>query len=354
MADTIPFLKRLMSVPGLSGHEGPARQLIIDQWKPLCDEISVSRLGSVQGLKRGGGADTRPSLMLAAHMDAIGLIATGVENGFIRFTQVGGVDPRVLPGQIVTVYGRETLTGYVDQPPPWLLPPEIGDRPVPMENLFVDVGLPPDEVASLVRAGDIIAYAQEPVDLSGDVLAGHTLDDRSAVAAVTYCLEGLQTRIHSWDVWAVATVQEETSYGGAYTSTYGLNPDIGIAIDVCHAKGPGTTEPTIPPLGKGLALGLGPNIHPYIHQTFKNVADEFEIPHHLKPMAGHSGTDAYAIQVTASGKPAMVISIPLRYMHTPVEVVSIKDIKRVGRLLVEFISQLDMDYLKKINWDDKV
>ncbi len=308
-------------------------------------------MGSLEGLRKGSGSEPRPSVLLAAHMDAIGLIASEIIDGFIRFTRIGGVDPRILPGQPVLIHGREMLSGVVVQPSAALVPEDIGRNPVPMEYLWIDTGLEPAEVARLVRTGDVISFAQPPFELAGETLTGHTLDDRSSVAAITYCLQLLQTRVHKWDVWAVATVQEETSFGGAYTSTFGLKPDLGVAIDVTHAKGPGTSEPWIATLGKGMVLDLGPNIHPWMNKTFKEIADEMEIPYQTHAYSSHSGTDAYAIQVTAQGKPTMVVSIPLRYMHTPVETVSMKDVKRVGRLLAEFITRLDEKTLDQITWE---
>lgn len=353
MTELVPFLKNILSVPGLSAHEDPARKLVEDEWRPLVDELHVSRMGSVEALRRGRGDKPRPSILLAAHMDAIGLIASQIVHGFIRFTQIGGIDPRILPGQQVLVHGVETLPGIVVQPPAALLPVDPGKDPVPMEQLLVDVGLEPEQVERLVHVGDPISFATLPVELQGETLYGHTLDDRASVAAVTHCLQLLQHRVHAYDVWAVATIQEETSFGGSYTSGYGLNADLGIAIDVCHAQGPGTTEPTIPELGKGLALGWGANSHPYLFKTLKDLADEFEIPYCTEVYPSHSGTDAYALQMARGGKPTMVISIPLRYMHTPVETVSLKDIRRVGRLLAELITRLDDNYLDQITWEVK-
>jgi tetrahedral aminopeptidase len=218
--------------------------------------------------------------------------------------------------------------------------------------LLVDVGLPEAEVNKKVHAGDLISFGTTPVELAGNTLAGHTMDDRTAVAAVTVALEELQKRIHKWDVWAVATIQEEVSYGGGYTSAFGLKPDMGIAIDVTHAKGPGTTDARIAVLGKGLVIGNGPNYHPAVYKLIKNLVEDLEIPHQIKPDPSHSGTDAFPMQVTAGGMPTMLISIPLRYMHTPVEVVSMKDVQRVGRLLAEFITSLDETTLEKLSWDD--
>jgi endoglucanase len=352
MIDLHTFLQSLISQAGLSGFETPAHAVIADAWRPLVDELTTSKVGSLHGLRRGSGPEPRPRILLSAHMDAIGLMVTGISEGFLRFTQIGGVDPRILPGQRVTVHGRRDLPAIVAQPQDRLLPPSAHDKPVAMEYLLIDTGLPADEVAGLVRVGDLASFAQPPIDLAGDSLAGHSLDDRAAVAAVTLCLDELRHMSHAWDVWAVASVQEETSFAGAYTSPYEIRPDLAIAIDVTFAKGPGVSDYRGYPLGKGPTLGLGPNVHPAIYKTFNELADKLDIPHTLEAMPRHSGTDAFAMQVVAEGIPTMVLGIPLRYMHTPVEVVSLKDITRTGHLLAEFIARLEPNYIQNIRWDE--
>jgi len=347
----------MLSAPGLSAYESPVMQLIREKWTPLVDEVSLSKLGSLQGLKRGSGKSPRPSIMVATHMDAIGMMVTSVTEGFLHVTSVGGVDARVLPGTPVTVHATgsnrdEELPGIVVQPPAKLLPPSVGDGPVPLDQLLVDVGLLPSQVARRVQVGDIVSYATEPVELSGEVISGHTLDNRSSVAALTVALEELQSKSHAWDVWAVATTQEEVTLGGAFTSAYGLRPDLAVAVDVTHAKGPGANDWLTKPLGKGPCLGYGPNVHPFLFKKFNELADRLEIPHDNEVMPGMSGTDAYATQVSREGIPTMLVSIPLRYMHTPVEVVSVKDVQRAGRLLAEFIAGLAPDFISTITWDD--
>src|SRR5512140_811565 len=170
MTDFTPFLKQMMSLAGLSAYEDPVRGLIADTWRPLVDELSVSKLGSLHGLRRGSGPEPRRRLLLSAHMDAIGLIATVVDQGFIHFTQIGGVDPRILPGTPVMVHGRQPLPGIVVQPPDRLLPAAQREKPVAMEHLVVDTGLLPEEVARLVRPGDLISYDTAPTELSGDTI----------------------------------------------------------------------------------------------------------------------------------------------------------------------------------------
>lgn len=352
MTELIPLLKEMLSAPGLSGFESPIRAIIQNAWAPLTDELTVSKIGSLHGLKKGQGSDPRKRVLISAHMDAIGMMVTGIQDGLIRITEIGGIDHRILPGQPVTVHGRKDLPGLVVQPPKHLLPDSAGDGPVEMKYLLVDVGLRAKEVAQAVRVGDTVSYAQEPLELTGEALAGHTLDNRVSVAAVTLCLEALQNRRHDWDVWAVASAQEEETLGGAFTSPFDIRPDLAIVIDVCFAKGPGSNDWRSLPFGEGVGLGYGPNIHPALYQAFEAQAKSLEIPYHQDLMPKMSGTDAMAVQVVAEGIPCAVLGIPLRYMHTPVETVSLKDIRRAGRLMAEFIADLTPDVLNQIKWEE--
>ena len=350
--ELLPFLKKMLTAPGLSGFEGPVRAIIEDAWTPLTDELSVSKIGSLHGLKKGAADQPRPRVLISTHMDAIGMMVTGIEDGLMHITEIGGIDHRILPGQPVIVHGREDLPGVVVQPPAHLLPESVGDGPIEMKYLLVDVGLRPAEVAEKVRVGDLVSYAQEPMDLSGDALSGHTLDNRVSVAAATLCLEMLHGRKHDWDVWAVASVQEEETLGGALTSPFDIRPDIAIIVDVSFAKGPGANDWRNLPFGGGVGLGWGPNIHPALHKAFEKKATELEIPTTRDLVPKMSGTDAMAVQIVAEGIPCMVLGIPLRYMHTPVETVSMKDVRRVGRLMAEFIADLTPDSMEKINWEE--
>jgi endoglucanase len=352
MTKLLSHLKEMISVSGLSGYEGPICEIIAETWRPLTDELHTSRIGSLHGLRQGTGEYPRPSILLATHMDAIGLMVSGIEDGFLRLSEIGGIDHRVLPGQLVTVHGRRDLPGVVVQPPSFLLPPEAGSGPVPLAYLFADVGLSANVVNRQVRIGDLISFATQPFELDGNILAGHSLDNRASVAAVTYCLDLLQSRKQVWDVWAVATVQEEETLGGALTSAFDLDPQLAVAIDVTFAKGPGTPDEAAYPLGETITLGWGPNIHPGLFTAFESVAKQLEIPYKLEPLPRHSGTDAKGLQIARGGIPTMVISIPLRYMHTPVEVISMKDIKRTGRLLAEFVTVLEADFMDTLSWDD--
>lgn len=351
MSESKKLLKELISIAGLSGFETPAAELIEEKWRPLTDELARSPLGSVHGLKRG--TDSKKSIMLAAHLDAIGLIVRKVEGEFLRISKLGGIDTRVLPGQEVIVHTeRGELPGVIVQPPAHLLPAGKAKGAVALKYLLVDLGLTARQVARKVNVGDAVSFAIDPIELSGGLVAGHSLDNRASVAALTICLEELQSRQHLWNVWTTATVQEEVGAKGALTSAFNIRPNLAIAVDVTFGKGPGTSGWEVFDLDSGPTLGWGAVNHPALFDEMKSLAKKLEIPFSVEILPGRSGTDGDVVQVTAEGIPTLVVSIPLRYMHTPVEVVSIKDVQRTGRLLAEFIAMLDEDFLDKIVWED--
>jgi len=352
MTEFLPLLKELISAPGISGYEAGVRPIIENAWRPLTDQLNVSRLGSLHGLQKGIGSEPQPSIIVAAHMDAIGLMVNAIIDGFLRVTSIGGIDVRVLPGQMVTVHGREELPGMIVPTPARLLPSNEQGGVVSLEYLLVDVGLLPNEVTRLVRIGDPVSFAQPPFETCGETLVGHSLDNRAAVAALTHCLEILHSRPHIWDVWAVATVQEEITRGGAYTSAFHLRPKLAVAIDVTYGREPSSPSHLTYPMGKGPTIMRGPDIHPILYSTIIDLAERIEIPISTEPAPRSTGTDSDAMQVVAEGIPNVVIGIPLRYMHTPVEMVALKDISRAGRLVAEFIAQLDQNFMEKLSWDD--
>lgn len=353
--DILPFLKSMISTSGLSGYEAPIAALVEEKWKPLANQVTRSKLGSLHALKAGTASKKHspPALMIATHMDAIGLMVSHIADGFLHVTQIGGVDPRVLPGTPVTIhasYGGDVY-GVVVIPPAHLLPDGAGYDAVGLEYLLVETGLTQSEVSKRICVGDRISFNTEPVEIAGGCVSGHSLDNRASVAALTVCLQELQSRTHVWDVWAVASVQEETSFAGAYTSAFQLRPTIAVVVDVTFGKGAGAGGHATFTLGKGVTLGIGASMHPFLYKRLKEVAERVEIPFSKDIMPEASWTDADAIQLTAEGIPTMVIGIPLRYMHTPVEVIALKDVQRAGRLLAEFAASLEADFAEKIVWE---
>jgi len=347
------LLKELITVPGLSGYEDPVRELIKKAWEPLTDELSVSKLGNLYGLCKGTGERPRKSILIATHMDAIGLIVTRLEDGFLRIEEIGGIDHRILPGQIVTVHGRgENFPGVVIQPPAHTLPDETQSGPVPLKYLWVDTGLASDVVAKRIAIGDLVSFANEPIEFKGDYLSGHSFDNRASVVALTETLKLLRKRRVEWDVWAVATVSEEETMGGALTSGFQLRPTLGVVIDVTFAKSPGAPEYLTYDMDKGPTLDWGPNTHLGLYKIFEDLAKDLEIPYQRSVYQRSSGTDAYMLQIAAEGVPTMILSIPLRYMHTPVEMLQAKDIARTARLLAEFITLLDGEFMDKLSGEE--
>ena len=339
------FLKKLSEAHGVSGYEQAIREMVIAEFKPYADEITVTPMGSVIALKRGAG---KGKVLIEGHMDEIGLMVTEIEKGFIRFTQVGGFDVRVLLSQEVIVHGKQELRGIIGARPPHVLTAEEREKVIPMSDLWIDVGLPEARVRELVQVGDLITYAREMVELKNNLVAGKSFDDRAAVVCVAEALKSLATMKHAWDVYAVANVQEEVGLKGAMTSTFQINPDVAIAIDVSHADQPNTSEVGTVPLNSGMAIALGPNIHPIIHDKLTQVAKDSEIPFKVVAEAGATGTDAWVMQVVREGIPTGLIDIPLRYMHTSVETISLTDLERIGRLLALFCASLDDKFVKQL------
>lgn len=295
------------------------------------------------------------------------MMVAGIQDGFLLLTEVGGVDPRLLPGQPVTVHAaRQPLQGVISARPVPLLPDDDKKNAVSFDHLLVDVGLTPRRVEQLVRVGDLVSFANEPIELGDGMISGHSLDNRVSVAALTLCLEAMQTKacaakspqeersrsITAWDVWFAATVQEEVSYAGAATSAVALHPDLAIVVDTTYAKGPGSNSWEYFPLGGGPTLGIGPHIHPFMLKRLKALADKLEIPYAVEPMPESSLTETEAVQLSAAGVPTAVVSIPIRYMHSPVEVAALIDTQRAARLLAEFALALEADFLDKVVWDD--
>jgi putative aminopeptidase FrvX len=352
MDETTKVLKGLVQIPGISGHEKPVREHLKTLWEPLTDELSESRLGSLHGLRRATKGAGNNSILIATHMDQIGLMVTEIQAGLLRVTGIGGVDQRTLPGLAVAVHTQNgELPGVVALPPAHTLPEDVAKKGVPVNYLWVDTGLPEKQVLEMVQLGDLISFSLPPRDLSEGYLTAPGLDNRASVTALTESLKILKTRQFSWDVWATATVQEEVSLWGAQTSGFSLRPSLAVVVDVNFASGPGSPSHETFEMDKGPTFDFGPTTHPRLYEEFEKVAKQHEIPYQRCVYPRSSGTDAETLQLVAEGIPTMIVGIPIRYMHTPVEMVQIKDIQRVARLLAVFIESLDDEFMARLKWD---
>ena len=348
--DTVQLLRELSEASGVSGYEQEARGLVRKALEPFVDSLRVDALGNLIAQKNGcrpGDAPKR-SIMIAAHIDEIGLMVSGLEKGLIRFARVAGVDLRTILGHEVVVHGKRRLLGVVASRPPHVLTPSERENTPPIDKLYIDVGVGEHELLDLVRVGDVIAFRQDFAELSGGYVSGKAFDDRAGVLSVILCVEMLSQMRHDWDVFAVATSQEETGLKGASVSAYGIAPDVALAVDVGFGAQRGASEDEAIAMDAGPALAIGPNVHPAVHERLVSVAKNHELPYQVEAISGASGTDAWAIQVAQEGIPTGLLSIPLRYMHTTVETVAVKDIERTARLMAHFVSSLDEGFSAKV------
>ncbi|MGI6367733.1 MAG: M42 family peptidase [Anaerolineae bacterium] len=342
MIDVLKLLRELSEAPGVSGYESPVCAIAQAALSPVADTLSTDALGNLIAIKRGTQAgEPRRSIMLAAHMDEIGLIVSAQEGSFLRFATVGGVDLRTVVGQEVTVHGCRDLPGIIASRPPHVLTPEERAQPVPLDKLYIDTGLSEQALQQAVQVGDLVTMRRRVTELAGGYVSGKAMDDRAGVVSLAVCLDTLKTMTHFWDVYAVITTQEEVGLKGAGVSAYRVAPDLGVAVDVGFGRQPGLPETRVIDMDGGPAVAMGPNIHPAFRARLMDLAHRLEFKVQSEVMAGASGTDGWAIQVAREGVPTLVLSIPLRYMHTSVETVCLRDIERTGRLLAHLIADLD-------------
>ena len=330
--DTKDFIARLVAVPGVSGYEEEIARLISEAFKPYCQEVRTDNFFNVYGRKTDGHSENMPKVMIAAHMDEIGLMVTDIdEKGFIKFTNIGGVDPRILLGQEVEIHGKEKLFGVIGAKPPHLQQVRDTRKAVKMEDMTIDVGLPADRVREQVNVGDTITFVSPLVELKGGMISAKSLDDRAGVAVLLETMKELDELRFCADVYFVATVQEEVGVRGAVISTYQLTPDIGVAIDVTHGDMPDAPRDETFAMNKGPVISVGPNMHLCLTQKLIDTAKEYGIAHMIEVEPGPTGTDARAIQISRWGVPTVLIGLPLRYMHTTVETLNLDNVKQAAR-----------------------
>jgi endoglucanase len=347
-------LKMLCESHGPSGYETPVRDALAEVWRPLADSLEVGALGSLVALKRGTQPEADPTrrrkIMLCGHIDEIGMLVTHIEGPFLRARSLNGLDVRNATGKPVLVHTSDGSIQGVLGLRPLHISPEHATRYPTFEEAVIDLALPAEEIARRVRVGDVITMDLPMYDLQNGRVAAKAVDDRASVAAITACLDLLQGRRHLWDVLAVATVQEEVGSHGARAAAYRWRPDVAIALDVCFAPQPGITDGAHK-MGEGPPLSLGANFHPALYEAIGAAAGRIELTLAPDPTPMASGTDAWPVQISRDGIPTGLLNIPIRNMHSTVETVEIKDIERAGRVLAEFITGLEADFLTTIVWD---
>jgi len=331
------LLERICNTPGVSGYEDEVQKVVTEALSACCDEVRRDRLGNVIGLKKATqppeGGDRAIRAVLAAHADEIGMMVKHVdENGFIRFQPVGGLDPKVLVSQRVVIHGAETVGGVI-------VPDSRADskeKVTPLEDVFIDTGLPHDTVCELLNVGDIITFDQDVTLLNDKVYVGRNFDNRIGV----YCLVEAARRLGdaSVDAYFVSSVQEEVGVRGMPAAAYAIEPDIGIAIDGSLSWGPYAKEhQRLCGVGKGTGIyimdGLTIGDRRLVGFLF-DLCERDGIPFQ-RNIGG--GTDASAIQRTKEGALSTTVGAPVRYMHSTVQLCHADDIEATIELLTAFL-----------------
>ncbi|MEM0355881.1 MAG: M42 family metallopeptidase [Desulfurococcaceae archaeon] len=349
------LLKKLCDAVGPSGYEDDVRGILVDEFRKSADRVWIDTLGNVVAYKKGGGS----KLMLAAHMDEIGFFVSHIDdNGFLRIVPIGGVIERTVLYQRVVIKTRKggLVRGVVGLKPPHILKKEEAEKIPEFKDLFVDVGLSSKkEVEDTgISIGDIAVFDREMVRLGEYRVTGKAIDDRVGVAALVKAFESLEKP--GVDVYAVATVQEEVGLKGARTSAFAISPDLAIALDVTIAS----DVPDTPVHQWFTKLGQGPAIKVVdgraasglitprkLVDKLIEIAEKYKIPYQIEVAAGGT-TDASIINLNKEGVPAGTISIPARYIHSPVEIIDLRDLANAALLTKYFVENISPEWVNKL------
>ncbi len=335
------FLKALLEAPSPSGYEQPAAKIWRDYVKSSVDKLTPDVHGNTIAVLN---PKAKFKFMLAGHIDEIGLMITHIDDkGYIYTAQIGGMDPSLLVGQRVKIITKKgDVFGVIGRKAIHQMNPEERKKSVEMENIWVDIGAnDKKEAQKRVSVGDPIVIDVECRKLDSDKIVSRATDDKAGAYVVAEVMKALSKRKLNVCVMGVATVQEEVGLRGAITSSYNVNPDAGFAIDVTFASDHPETDPKKigeVKLGSGPVLHRGPNINPVMEDILFKIAKQKKIPYQLTAEPRGTGTDANAMQLSHGGAATGLISIPNRYMHTPVEVISTKDLDNTVKLIVEYIA----------------
>lgn len=345
----VKYLRRLLETPSPTGTEAALADVVRERLSGTADEIQTDVMGSVHARLAGNGSG--PSLMLSAHMDEIGLMVTYIsDEGFLSVAAVGGVDAAILPGLRVDVHAsndEKPLRGVVGRKPIHLISPDERKTVTPLDQLVIDLGMPAKKVKKLVCVGDVITFGVGFERFGDGVAVSRAFDDKAGVWVATRVLEKIaQAGRAEGDFVAALTVQEEIGVRGATTSAYGVNPAVALAFDVTHATDyPGIEKTKYGKIacGQGPVIARGPNINPEVFERLVAAAEAEGIAYQIEAEPGVTGTDARAIQVARGGIPTGLVSVPLRYMHTPTEVVCLADLEAAAQLITRFALDLNAD-----------
>lgn len=344
--ESFEFLRQLVGAPSPSGYEQPA-QRVFRAYTQAFASVSTDVLGNVYGRIPGQGADC-PRVMLVGHSDEIGFQIRYIDDkGFIFFAAIGGVDAHLTVGQRVQIHAKNgVVTGVIGKKPIHLMEAKDRETVVKLESQYIDIGVNDrKEAEALVRVGDPVTFAVALDQLQGERVTARGFDDKAGsfvVAEVLRSVAALKKKL-AVDLYGVSSVQEEIGLRGGTTSSYTVQPQVGICVEVDFA----TDQPDVErkhngdvALGKGPILPRGANINPILHDLLVETAEQEKIPYQLTGIPRATGTDANPMQISRGGVATALVKIPLRYMHTPVEVLDLRDLDHAVKLLVAVLGRI--------------
>ncbi|MCD7781989.1 MAG: M42 family metallopeptidase [Methanosphaera sp.] len=341
------LLKKLSEACGISGFETEIREIIKDELKDNVDDMETDVMGNL--ITTHKGKEGKPSVMLASHMDEIGLMVSYIDDdGYLRFVKIGGINDQMLLNQKVYVQSKNgEVPGIIGSKPPHITSAEEAKKIIPYTDMFIDIGAKNKEQAEeLVTVGDPIVFHTEFEECLNDLVMGKALDNRVGCTVMTEVMKRLDENCEA-TVYGVATVQEEVGLKGAKTSSFKLNPDMAIALDVTIAGDHPGVKPENAPVvaGEGPAIiladasGRGLITNPMMKEKVLQAAEDAGINYQLEVSDGGTTDGAY-IHLTREGIATITISSGARYIHTPISVVNIKDVEDTVNLIVEFLNSL--------------
>lgn len=341
--DIVKTLSELSGMSGPSGFEHNVAEHAAELMRPFADEVRIDRLNNVIGIRRSKRQDAK-KLLLSAHLDEIGFMVTKIEDGFLRFRTVGGIDERVLPAREVTVLTDPPIFGVIGALPPHLQTKEEMEVPLPVDKLSIDIGLTQEEAEKLVKIGTPVVFREKALMLREPYFSGKAMDDRACFAILLRTLELLKDKELEVELIIQGSSQEELGARGAGVGAYAMMPDFAVAVDVTHGQTPDAPKDRTFKLGGGVPISLGPNTNRRLAKTLIKLAKANEINWQPEVMEGNTGTDAWPMQVVQKGVATVVVSLPLRYMHTAAETINLEDFESAAKLLAELALNLHKEF----------
>lgn len=329
------IIKKIANIPGVSGFEQSLAFELKNILKDKCDDVYIDKLNNVIGIKKSKNTCAK-TVLLDAHIDQIGFIVTEIlENGFLRFAAVGGIDHRMLLGLEVDILSDEIIRGIISCTPPHLIEADKVKDAILIKDMLIDTGLKNHNIT----IGTPIVFAQEVYNIDDSSITGKCLDDRAGCSIILKLANDLTEVELPFNLVYMLSSTEETSGAGARVGTYSIYPDLGIVIDVTHGKTPDAPSDKTFEFGGGVMIGMGPNLDKSITRQFIKLAKANDIKYGIEVMEGSTGTNAWTMQIVKSGVPVVLLSIPLRYMHTPIETIKLSDLQATYDLIYKFLTE---------------